>query len=715
MADEHSADIGAAVRVLATTGPDLIAAPAYADPTLDAMSVLGAELRKPLLPANPSVEQRGDPVRDHAAASGWLGWRVRLTGSWRDRVALPMLLTRRGVPAAVLPRGRKPLLVDGTSRVTRPLDRGAAGSVDPQAWVFADEVPATGSWITLVRWSLRRQGRDIAGILLLAFLGGLAALLLPLATASIFQWAIPIGNMSLAVALLTAFAIVSVGTAILTVSRGRLIVRVRDRMDVLLAHGVLARLLRLHAPFFREHGVGDTSNRALSVATARAQVSDSVIATVVLSVFALTSLGYLFTAGPVLGAITGLTVLAVLAVSVSIQWRARRILSDLLERRSATDATVLSLLSSLVSWRVAAAESRALRLWARRQQVSTLALRRRLTVVSAAAVVDVAGPTVVLAVFTAAVVLVPDGNLTPGTATAPGAFLALYAAVIQTAVAMLALAGNLLTLSEYGPVLRRLEPILTAPVEGATQGPHPGVLCGRVTLNRVTFGYVRGGSPLFTDLSLDVAPGEFVACVGPSGSGKSTLLRLLLGFEDPWTGFVSYDGHALGNLDATAVRRQLGVVLQSSQPLGRTIRECVIADRQVADERVWDLLREASLADDVRAMPLGLDTPVGEHGSALSGGQRQRLMVAAALAAEPAVMIFDEATSALDNISQSVVMRSVLASPATRIVIAHRLSTVERADRVVVLAEGRIVEEGTPDELLRVNGRFAQLAARQIL
>ncbi|HPZ96074.1 MAG TPA: ATP-binding cassette domain-containing protein, partial [Mycobacterium sp.] len=481
------------------------------------------------------------------------------------------------------------------------------------------------------------------------------------------------------------------------------------------AHGVLARLLRLRAPFFREHGVGDTTNRALSVATARAQVSDSAIATVVLSVFGLTSMGYLFTAGPVLGAITGLTVLGVLAVSVSIQWRARRILSDLLERRSATDATVLSLLSSLVSWRVAAAEARALRLWARRQQVSTLALRKRLTVVSAAAVVDVAGPTVVLAVFTATVVLVPDGTLTPGSATAPGAFLALYAAVIQVAVAMLALAGNLLTLSEYGPVLRRLEPILTAPVEGATQGPHPGVLCGRVTLNRVTFGYVPGGSPLFTDLSLDVAPGEFVACVGPSGSGKSTLLRLLLGFEDPWTGFVSYDGHALGNLDATAVRRQLGVVLQSSQPLGRTIRECVIADRLVTDDRVWELLSEASLADDVRAMPLGLDTPVGEHGSALSGGQRQRLMVAAALAADPAVMLFDEATSALDNVSQSVVMRSVLASPATRIVIAHRLSTVERADRVVVLAEGRIVEEGKPDELLRLNGRFAQLAARQII
>lgn len=714
MADGDAEAIDAAVRVLADGGPDLVAAPVYADPTLDAMSVLGAELRQPLRPARSAAEQRRDPVRNNATASGWLGWRVRLTGSWRDRIDLPTLLTRRGVPAAALPRGRGPLLVTGSDRITRPLGRREAAGVDPEGWVYAEETPARGSWITLVRWSLRRQSRDATGVLVLAIVGGLTALVLPLATAAIFQWAIPNGDLALAVALLVAFAVVSVGAVIITVSRGHLIVRLRDRMDVVLAHGVMARLLRLRAPFFHRHGIGDITNRALSVSSARVQVDDTVIATVLLSAFGLTSLAYLFTAGALVGALTGLTVLAVLTASITIQWRARRVLSDLLERRSRTDATILSLLSSMVSWRVSAAEPRAFRLWARHQRASTLVMRKRLSMVSGAAVIDVAGPTIVLAVFTSLVVLAPGQELTPGAATAPGAFLALYAAVLQVALATLALANNLLALSNYGPVLRRLQPILTAPVEGATEGTHPGVLRGRVTLNRVTFGYVPGGSPLFSDLSLDVAPGEFVACVGPSGSGKSTLLRLLLGFEEPWTGFVSYDGHALGGLDAMAVRRQLGVVLQSSQPLGRTIRECVVADREVADDRVWELLAKASLADDVQAMPRRLDTLVGEQGSALSGGQRQRLMVAAALAAEPAIMLFDEATSALDNASQSVVMRTVLASSATRIVIAHRLSTVERADRVVVVADGRIVEDGPPEQLLRAQGRFAKLAARQV-
>lgn len=713
MADRREAEIDSAVRVFADTGSELFSAPAYADPTLDAMSVLGAELREPLRPAHPAVEQCRDSTQDHAAASGWLGWRVRLTGSWRKRIALPTLLKVGRAPAAVLPRGRGPLLVSGTDRVTRALGRRQAAAIDPEGWTYVWQPPA-GGWMALTRWSLRGQRRDVCAILGLAIIGGLSALVLPLATASIFGQAIPNGDLRLAISLLAAFAVVSVGAAVIALSRGRLIVRVRDRMDVVLAHGVMARLLRLRAPFFHRHRVGDIANRVLSVSAARAQVSDTVIATVLLSAFGLASLGYLFTAGPLLGTVTALTVLSVLTASIAVQWRARRVLTDLLERRSQTDATVFSLLSNRVSWRVAAAEARALRLWARRQRASTLVLRKRLTIVSAAAVIDVAGPTLVLAVFTSLVVAAPGEALAPGSSTAPGAFLALYAAVVQVAMAMLALANNLFALSEYGPVLQRMKPILTAPVEGATEGAHPGVLRGRVTLNRVTFGYLRGRSPLFSDLSLDVAPGEFVACVGPSGGGKSTLLRLLLGFEEPWTGFVSYDGHALDSLDTMAVRRQLGVVLQSSHPLGRTIRECVVGDRRVDDDRVWALLAKAALADDVWAMPRRLDTPVGQQGSALSGGQRQRLMVAAALAAEPAVILFDEATSALDNLSQSVVMRTVLASTATRIVIAHRLSTVERADRIVVVADGRIVEDGPPEELLRAKGRFAQLAARQV-
>lgn len=714
MAEEEIDNVTSSVSALSERGPDLGDAPRYADPRLDALSVIGSDLGMPLRPAHAQIEHARAPLAADAASSGWLSWPVALTGRWRGGLAMPLYVERSGAPAAILCRRGDALLIDGATRSVEPLTKSVAAEVDVEAVAFVPDLPPSERWTDLVRWGLRGQGTDVWVFFLLAALGGVAGLALPVATSLIFQWAIPSGDLPLALTLLVAFGVVSLGTAVLALAYGRLVVRIRDRMDLLLGQAVMARLLRVRVSFFRQHSVGDVSNRAMSITSARTQVSDLVLISVVMAAFGLTSLLYLFTAGFLLGLLTALTVAMVLAGSLWTQARARRVLPRLLERRSRTDATVLSLLSSLVSWKVTASESRALRLWADRQRGSTRAFGQRLSAVAWGATIDRAGPAVVLAAFTLLVVIVPTQALDPGSASAPGVFLALYAAVVQVTMAMLALGANAFTLSEYGPILDRIRPIVTAPVEGALAGPHPGPLHGRVALKGITFGYIEGRAPLFEGLSLDVAPGEFVAVVGPSGSGKSTLLRLLLGFEEPWMGFVSYDGRDLAGLDAAAVRRQMGVVLQSSQPLGRTIRQCVTVGKHFSDDQVWDLLAEAGMVDDVRAMPQGLDTQVGEGGASLSGGQRQRIMVAAALADNPAIMLFDEATSALDNVSQAVVMRTVLASSATRIVIAHRLSTVERADRVVVVANGTIAEEGSPDELLRADGLFARLASRQI-
>jgi ABC-type bacteriocin/lantibiotic exporter with double-glycine peptidase domain len=241
----------------------------------------------------------------------------------------------------------------------------------------------------------------------------------------------------------------------------------------------------------------------------------------------------------------------------------------------------------------------------------------------------------------------------------------------------------------------------------------PGRLTGILALEHVTFRYQESGPVILDDVSLHAAPGEFIALVGPSGSGKSTLFRLLLGFETPEAGAVFYDGQALSRLDVRAVRRQIGSVLQQSTLMAGTIFEHLAGSALITHENAWEAVRAAGLAEDIVALPMGLHTFVSEGGSNLSGGQRQRLLIARALVGKPAIVFLDEATSALDNRTQAVVTASLARLQVTRVVIAHRLSTIQAADRIYVLAGGRVVQQGTFAELARHTGLFAQLMARQ--
>jgi ATP-binding cassette subfamily C protein len=256
--------------------------------------------------------------------------------------------------------------------------------------------------------------------------------------------------------------------------------------------------------------------------------------------------------------------------------------------------------------------------------------------------------------------------------------------------------------------------VASAPEVSSGGGIDPGELRGAVELSHIAFRYGGGGPAVLEDVSFAAAPGEFVAIVGPSGAGKSTLFRVLLGFEEPESGTVSYDGQSLSDLDARAVRRQLGVVIQNARILAGTIFQNIVGAANLTLDDAWDAARIAGIAEDIARLPMGMHTFISDSAAAFSGGQRQRLLIARAVVARPRVLLFDEATSALDNRTQAAVSAALDELQATRIVIAHRLSTIRHADQILVVERGRITERGRYDELMDRGGPFSTLARRQI-
>jgi ABC-type bacteriocin/lantibiotic exporter with double-glycine peptidase domain len=296
-----------------------------------------------------------------------------------------------------------------------------------------------------------------------------------------------------------------------------------------------------------------------------------------------------------------------------------------------------------------------------------------------------------------------------------GTFLTFSTAATMMLTSVTQLTGALVSAVGVLPMFEQIKPVLDEAPEVPDGAVQPGTLSGAIEARGLSFRYSADGPLVLDDVSFQVRPGEFVAVVGASGCGKSTLLRLLIGFDRPLSGSVAYDGQDLAALDQAAVRRQCGVVLQNAQPFTGSILECVRGAGSYSQEEVARAVAMAGLAEDVKAMPMGLHTVIADGGGAVSGGQRQRLMIAAALIRRPRVLFLDEATSALDNRTQGQVIDSTRAMRATRIVIAHRLSTVLDADRVLVMSGGRIVQQGPPAELLAdTAGLFHSLVHRQI-
>jgi NHLM bacteriocin system ABC transporter ATP-binding protein len=639
---------------------------------------------------------------------------VVLKGDWWAGDHGPLLAWRRygndREPVALLPGARGGyLLEEPTAGDKIPVNQRVAETLDPLAIQFYRPLPdAPPSPSDLVLFATHGLGGTLSMVLGLGLLSGLLGLVVPLATGRIFDDVIPGADRPLLYQLLLALLAIGLGQSLFGITRGFALQRIEVRMSASMQAAVWDRLISLPAPFFREFTSGDLAERAMGIDRIRQVLTGSVMGAILSGIFSIWNLALLFYYDARLAQVAVLLVIAASAVAVVSARLQLGYQRQLLARQGRISGLLLQLLVGISKLKVSATEDRAFSVWAsefaakREIEFHAENLENRFEVFHA-----------VFPLLCTMVLFWIVGTQVPPTLTL-GGFLAFSAAFGTFLAASLGLVSAALNALTAVALWERALPILEERPERVADGVSPGELSGRIEVGKVSFRYENEGPLVLQDVEFEVEPGEFLAIVGPSGSGKSTLFRLLLGFEQPIAGGIYFDGQSLSRLDVGAVRRQFGVVLQNSRVLGGDIYSNIAGSSRMSLEDAWAAAEAAALAEDIRAMPMQLHTVITEGGGTLSGGQRQRLLIARALARSPRILFFDEATSALDNRTQAVVSESLEQLQATRIVVAHRLSTVRNADRILVLKKGRLVEQGNHASLMELGGEYAKLARRQI-
>jgi len=666
-------------------------------------------------PPLPGASSR-DPVQDIAQASGVRTRVVVLKGDWTRHDNGPLLARQAadGAPLALLPqRSGGYLAVDPRTGQRSAVTPQSARALQPQAYSFYASLPARPLALgDLLRFMARGMRPDLLTVAAVGLGSALLGMGIPLASGYLFDSVFPASDRSQMVQVVAILFVASLVTLLLEATRALAMLRIEGKAGSDLQAAVWDRVLALPVPFFRAFTAGDLANRITGINEIRQALSGTVLTSLVSSIFSVLNVGLLFYYSVPLALLAVALVALALAVNGALGYASARLRRATAEVTGQVAGMVLEYLGGIAKLRITGAEARAFANWAasfgRQKRLAMRAGR----LANGSTTFNAAFPLLANALIYACIWQVLAGSA-PATLST-GDFIAFSAAWSMFLASALTLVRLWIDLLPLVSTYERTVPILQAAPEVDQQRADCGVLSGAIELSHVRFAYAPDGPAILDDVSLSIAPGEFVALVGASGSGKSTLLRLLLGFERPGQGGVYYDGHNLEEIDVGAVRRQLGVVLQSGKLMSGDIFRNIIGSHHLTIDDAWAAARACGLEQDIAGMPMGMHTQLSDGAGTLSGGQRQRLLIARAIVNRPCIVLFDEATSALDNRSQAIVSASLEQLRATRVVIAHRLSTIINADRIYVLDQGKIVQSGTYQQLLAEPGLFAELARRQL-
>ena len=651
-------------------------------------------------------------VESIAYASRFLCRRVVLEPRWNRSDCGVILGSIDGEAVACVPRGAGGYeIYYGASGKREKLTDVVAETVFPSAYVIARALPERAlSRRDLLRfgWQSVRKA-DLLVAALLGLIGVLIGLLLPTLNQKIYDDYIPLGNEGQLVQICLVIATFLITNLFFDMVKRLTDFRIGSRIGYDFQNAVYYRVFHLPERFFRAFDSADLAQRLGAVAGYIRGYAGLFYVSGLSLLFSLLYFYRMFRYAPKLAWTSILLLLAYGAAAFllsvfSAKWAARAE-----DQRGRASAKLYQHLSGIEKIRMAGAEDRAayeyLLPFSERQ---TAEIRKNRFDTAAAVLSGAAGVAFNMVFY----YIIVHHRLSLST----GSFMAFLSAFGAFSAAVLQTVGSAAELFSLRPQFLRFRPVMDTPVEDDGGGEVLDRLTGEISLHQVRFAYEENRPNVLDGIDLQIRPGEYVGIVGQSGCGKSTLLKLLLGFETPVSGKICYDGRDLASLDKRALRRNLGVVLQNGRLISGSIYDNITITAPSASLSDVEAVVEAvGLKEDIERMPMGIHTMLSENSGTISGGQQQRILIARAIISRPAILIFDEATSALDNVTQAAVCDSLDRMSVTRIVVAHRLSTIKNCDRILVLQNGTIAEEGTYDSLMAKGGIFAGLAERQLV
>ena len=637
---------------------------------------------------------------------------VTLEKGWYHHAIGAMLGTLKddGSVVALIPSrisGYKLINVKTGKRIS--LNRKSEKTLDKEALCFYEPLPQKSLSITdLFKYMLKQlKVIDIVLYIVLMAFSAALGLLTPHFTKWLFSDVLESGSLSVLISLAVFMICFSISQLCFNCFKGLITSRVGIKQSVAVRAALMNRILSLPASFFKNYSSGELYKRISYLQELCQVLFNTVSVTGLTSLFSLIYIGQIFRFAPSLVAPSLIITLTTLVLLISTTVIQIKITRQKMELASQTGGLTYAAITGIKKIKLAGAEKRMFSRWAARYskeaelEYNPPAFLKFSATLSLA--ITLIGTMIIYAVAVKNQIPVSD-------------YYAFNSAYAMVSAAFMSVVSITVSISNIRPTLEMIKPVMEA--EPETKGDKEIIteLKGGIELSHVSFRYNDGMPLVIDDLSLKIEQGEYLAVVGATGCGKSTLMRLLLGFETPQKGSIYFDRKDISQIDPEALRGKIGTVMQNGKLfLGDIYSNIVITAPHLTLDEAWEAAEIASIADDIRNMPMGMHTMICEGQGGISGGQKQRLMIARAVAPKPKILMFDEATSALDNITQKKVSEAIDKLKCTRIVVAHRLSTIQHADRIIYLDGGKIVEQGTYEELIAKNGHFAKLIERQRL